>query len=209
MPDQHVAVAPVRRRISPVDPAPGAWAVIGLGSVGVRVLRSIAAASVPVLGYECGAATEVALPARWGHRVIALDEIDDMDLLAVTSEDAETGEINTDYFAGVVLATGTEVPDFADPELLNVHDARPVLAHRTFTPRNPAVLVAGRRPDAELLASVVARYAVTLRDEPRRALAFHRHVCARIIPGWPPVPPDPDDGLDAAELLAQDLTVLQ
>lgn len=43
---------------------------------------------------------------RFGHRVIDIEEVDDEDLLAVTSRDVVTGEITTDYFSGVVLATG-------------------------------------------------------------------------------------------------------
>lgn len=206
MPQRNTVVAPVRRRISPVDPAPGAWAVLGVGAKGADVLRELTLARIPALGYDRRPAGADDLPARWGHEVIAVDEIDDMDLLAVTSQDAATREINTDYFSGVVLATGEPIPAFLDPEVLNVHGALPVLAHRTFTPRHPAVLVADT--EQHVRAAVVAGYAVALRDDPRRALAFHRHVCARIMPGWPQTPPDPDDGADYRDLLARDLDVL-
>lgn len=201
--------APVLRRRSPVDPVPGTWAVLGLGAHGAAVIDRLAAARVPVLGYDRRTGTG-SWPARWGHHVVALDEIEDVDLLAVTSQDIATGEINTDYFTGVVIATGADVPAFVDPELLNALDTVPRLAHRTFTPRHPAVLVAFT-DTPELLAlqaDVVAAYATALTERPRQALWFHRRICAPIIPGWPQQPRDPDAAAPLPDLLRADRDAL-
>ena len=212
VPPRHVPVVPVMRRPSPVDPAPGAWAVVGLGAHGQAMRAALARAGVPTLGYD--EVEGIGVPdgsIRWGHRVIAIEEIDDIDALAVTSRDVATGEITTEYLAGVVLSVGGyDDWHFIDPDMLNVCDGRPVLAHRMFTPRHPAVVVSGPDVTAGLdrQAEVVAAYAGALRTSPRRALAFHRRACARLLPGYPRVTTDPVAGQDYETVLSHDLQSL-
>ncbi len=198
------------RRPSPLDPASGSWAVVGVGDHGTAVLRGLAQAQVPALGYDRrsdGGDDRV----RWGHEVLAIEEIEDIDALAVTSRDVATGEITTEYVAGAVICTGPYSDwSFIDPDTLNVVAGEPVLAHRMFTPRHPALVVSG--PDVtaglEHQAQVIATYARTLRQEPRRALAFHRRACARLLPGYPRVQTDPVAGEDYDDVLDRDLTSL-
>ncbi len=214
VPPRHVPVVPVMRRPSPVDPLPGTWAVIGVGDHGAAVLAGLGRGGVPALGYdrrEPAPDVESAETVRWGHEVIAIDEIEDIEALAVTSRDVVTHEITTEYFAGVAIGAGAygDWP-FIDPDLLNVVDGRPVLAHRMFTPRHPAVIVSG--PDVavglERQADVIAAYAASLRTRPREALSFHRRACARLLPGYPRVRTDPVAGEDYDTVLDRDLETL-
>lgn len=211
-PPRHVPAAPVMRRPSPVDPAPGSWAVIGMGGHGAAVLSALHAGSVPALGYDRRPQGGQDEHLRWGHEVIAVDEIEDIDALAVTSRDVVTHEITTEYFAGAVIAVGAYRDwGFIDPDMLNVVADRPVLAHRMFTPRHPAVIVSG--PDVEVAlsrqAGVIAAYAATLRNRPREALGFHRRACARLLPGYPRVVTDPVADEDYEAVLERDLEILR
>lgn len=210
VPPRHVPVVPVMRRLSPVDPAPGAWAVVGTGAHGRAVLGGLADHGIPVLGYDSsGPGSDPRV--RWGHEVIAIDEIDDIDSLAVTSRDVTTHEITTEYFAGVALCVGAYGDwRFIDPDMLNVCEGRPALAHRMFTPRHPAIVVSG--PDVTaglpLQVEVIAAYAVALRQSPRAALSFHRRACARLLPGFPRVVTDPVADQDYEAVLGRDLESL-
>lgn len=199
------------RRPSPEDPATGTWAVIGMGDHGTAVRQALLEAGVDVLSYDKSPGADGGAGALWGHLVIAVEEIDDIDALAVTSVDLAQRTLVTDYVAGVVVCVGAYADwPFLDPETLNVVTDTPVLAHRMFTPRHPAIVVSG--PDAdpalERQAQVVARYAAALGHDPRAALAFHRRVCARLLPGWPRVDTDPAAGEDYDEVLTADLAVL-
>lgn len=200
------------RRPSPEDPATGTWAVIGVGDHGTAVCAALREAGVDVLAYDKVAPVDASAPdALWGHLVIAVEDIDDIDSLAVTSVDLAQRTLVTDYVAGVVVCAGAyDDWPFLDPETLNVVTDTPVLAHRMFTPRHPAIVVSGPDADPALdrQAQVVARYAAALRDDPRAALAFHRRVCTRLLPGWPRVATDPAAGLDYDEVLTADLAVL-
>ncbi len=200
------------RRPSPEDPATGTWAVIGMGAHGAAVRAALVDAGVDVLSYDRLPQADDGEPGvLWGHLVIAVEEIDDIDALAVTSVDLAQRTLVTDYVAGVAICVGAYADwPFLDPETLNVVTDTPVLAHRMFTPRHPAIVVSG--PDAdpalERQAQVVARYAAALRADPRAALAFHRRVCARLLPGWPRVATDPAAGQDYDEVLTADLALL-
>lgn len=210
VPPRHVPVVPVMRRLSPVDPEPGAWAVIGAGDHGLAVLAGLDDSGIPVIGYDQGRAGSDPR-VRWGHQVIAIEEIDDIDSLAVTSRDSVTHEITTEYFAGVALCVGVyDDWRFIDSGMLNVCDERPVLAHRMFTPRHPAVVVSG--PDVTvglpLQAEVIAAYAAALQASPRDALSFHRKACARLLPGFPRVVTDPVADEDYETVLGRDLESL-
>lgn len=209
-PPRHVTVAPVMRRPSAFDPAPGSWAVIGVGGHGTQVLDQFAAAGVPAIGYDPVVAGDRA-DVMWGHCVIAVEEIDDIDALAVTSRDERTHEITTEYVAGVAICVGAyDDWGFIDPETLNVCAAQPVLAHSMFTPRHPAIVVAGAQGVAggRRQAEVIAAYAAALRDDPRSALTFHRTACARLLPGYPRLTTDPAAGEDLAAVLSRDLEAL-
>ena len=208
-PPRSVPTAPVLRRRSPLDPPPGSWAVVGVGAHGREVLSALDRSGIPAVGYEVAAGPEGS-PVRWGHKVIAIEEIDDIDSLAVTSRAA--GEITTDYYSGVVICVGAyDDWDFIDPETLNVCAEGPVLAHRMFTPRHPAIIVSGpdSDPGLEHQAQLIAAFAGALRDHPRTALSFHRRACARLLPGWPRVTTDPAAGRDYEEVLAEDLAQLR
>ena len=102
------SVAPVLRRPSTINPAPDAWAVVGTGIRGSTALRALHAVGIPAVGYDRSPDTVVtgAADVLLGHEVIALEEIEDIDALGVTSRDVKTGEISTDYFAGAIIATG-------------------------------------------------------------------------------------------------------
>ncbi|MFN8125989.1 MAG: hypothetical protein U0R64_05720 [Candidatus Nanopelagicales bacterium] len=197
------------RRPSPEDPPVGTWAVLGMGDHGTAIRDALAGSGVDVLAFDSRPGTDAGV--LWGHHVIAIEEIDDIDALAITSVDLAERVLVTDYVTGVVVSVGAyrDWP-FLDPETLNVVTDTPVLAHRMFTPRHPAIVVSG--PDAapalERQAQVVARYAVTLRVDPRAALTFHRRVCARLLPGWPRADHDPAAGQDYDAVLAADLAVL-
>lgn len=208
-PPRSVATAPVLRRLSPLDPPPGSWAVVGAGSHGRAVMAALERSGIPHVGYDRRAGAD-GEHLRWGHRVIAIEDIDDIDSLAVTTRAA--GEITTDYFAGVVICVGGyDRWDFIDPDTLNVCADGPVLAHRMFTPRHPAIVVSGPDSDPGLdhQAELIAAFAAALRDHPRTALAFHRRACARLLPGWPRVTTDPAAGRDYDQVLAEDLALLR
>ncbi len=208
------------RRPSAVDPAAGTWAVIGLGDHGNSVAKALHARGIPVMGYDVrpgpvGAqaadGVDTTQLARWGHRVIAVDEIDDIDSLAVTSRDVASHEITTEYFAGVAVCAGAYADwDFIEPEMLNVCDGRPALAHRMFTPRHPAIIVSGPDVTAGLArqAEVIAAYASALRHAPRAALSFHRRACGRLLPGFPRVSTDPVADENYLTVLDRDLASL-
>lgn len=180
---------PVRRRRSPIDPVAGTWAVIGCGAAGTDALGALRVHGVPALGYDKDGPVVAGPPpeVRWEHRVIDVDEVDDVDSLAVTSEDAVSGEINTDYVAGVVLAVRPQGGwPFVEDELMNIHDGVAQLAHGIFTPRHPGILAL---PDSSAAGcELVASYAAALWRHPRGALAFHRRVCEPLLPGWPQAP---------------------
>lgn len=193
-------VEQVRRRRSPIDPPDGCWAVVGVGIRGSHALAEFAARNVPSIGYEISGnlvaevgsdrqADEIATAdwidnVRFGHLVIAIEEIEDLDLLAVTSRDCQTQEINTDYFAGVVLAIPGD--SFIRQGLVDLADGAWQSMHDLFISDNPALLVlaesdSGARYSADgwqelvgLQAAVAARFAHVLRENPRGALAFHR-----------------------------------
>lgn len=141
---QRGRVAKVRRRRSPIDPPDGSWAVIGTGTgSGVQhstVLGALAGVHIPVVGYEANHGDENGSDQliRFDHIVISVDEIDDIEGLAVTSWDRVTGEINTDYFAGVVVATRDT--RFCG-DLIDSTDFPPSPVHRLFTPHHPAVVL--------------------------------------------------------------------
>ena len=168
-------VVAVRRRPSPLDLPPQSWAVLGLGSRGMRAFSVLAAVGIPVVGYDPQPAGKGPTTARmrFDHRVIALAEIDDIDAIAVTSRAEDTGEINTDYFSGVVVATGSEVVSGGDAaDLLPDPGSAAV-----FSPYHPAVLDLTRTSAdlaEETVAQVVAQYARRLADTPREGLAIHR-----------------------------------
>lgn len=194
---QSGSVAQVMRRRSPIDPPDGCWAVVGAGERGSRVLAELQAVGLPAVGYdlhespadalaprtqgEAAAARGEYAKVRFGHVVIAIEEIEDIDLLAVTSRDCETGELNTDYFTGVVA---TPVRDSAvGPIFPGVGAEEWGTFHSLFSSHNPAVLVlaeAQRASDRDRLAregaKLAAGYANLLRSNPRRALSFNRHV---------------------------------
>lgn len=214
VPPRHVPVAPVMRRPSPLEPQPGSWAVIGSGGHGSAVLAGLQRGGIPAIGYDAmthGPDADMDDMVRWGHEVIAIDEIEDIEAMAVTSRDVVTHEITTEYFAGVVIAVGGYQDwAFVDPDMLNVVSDRPVLAHRMFTPRHPALIVSG--PDVAVgldrQADVIAAYAGSLRNQPREALSFHRRVCARLLPGYPRVVTDPVADEDYDAVLTRDLKTL-
>jgi hypothetical protein len=132
--------------------------------------------------------------AGGGHEVIAIDEIEFIRALAVTVGTSSPRDA-TEYFAGVAIGCQA---------------GRPVLAHRMFTPRHPAVIVSG--PDVavglERQADVIAAYAASLRTRPREALSFHRRACARLLPGYPRVRTDPVADEDYDTVLDRDLETL-
>jgi hypothetical protein len=249
----------VRRRRSPIDPPDGSWAVIGVGNQRSPILDALASAGIPAVGYEKdpgGTRTSAGTRAppdrsirfvdsdepdplvRFNHIVISVDEIDDIEGLAVTSWDRLTGEINTDYYAGICVAT--ENTGFIG-DLVDSGDELSSQTNRVFTPHHPAVVLvgsnrrgsdvppagwtggdpvkrggarpkgvagtgvgvgarpaaptrgepaAGRQPGtrsasedlARSEAEFVAAYAKLLFDSPRKALNFHRHICAEIEP---------------------------
>lgn len=198
---------PVRRRRSPIDPVVGTWAVIGCGTVGTAALSALRAHGVPALGYDAEGPASAAPPeVRWEHRVIDVEEVEDVDQLAVTSEDAVSGEINTDYVAGVVVAVRPQDGwPFVEDELMNVHNGVAQLAHGIFTPRHPGIVVLP--DDLATGCEVVASYAAALWRHPRGALGFHRRVCEALLPGWPQTSgsvqaSDDDLRRDLAELVA-------
>ena len=211
---RQVPVRPVMRRPSPLDPATGTWAVIGAGTHGTAAQQALVAAGIPAIRYDRAPAVDradSAVDRRMGHEVISVEEIEDIEALAVTSRDVITDEITTEYVSGVVIATGPYADwSFIDPDTLNVVDGRPVLAHRMFTPRHPAIVLSG--PDVtaglERQDAVIAAYAAALRNNPRRALAFHRRACARLLPGYPRVVTDPVADQDYEAVLAADLASL-
>lgn len=192
----------------------GTWAVIGAGTHGTAAREALAAAGIPTIDYDSTAAAgegDGIGVQRRGHEVIAIEEIEDIESLAITSRDVATDEITTEYVSGAVICTGTYADwSFIDPDTLNVVDGHPVLAHRMFTPRHPAIVVSG--PDVtaglERQATVIAAYAAALRSEPRRALAFHRRACARLLPGYPRVVTDPVADQDYEAVLDADLASL-
>lgn len=203
----------VLRRPSPIDPAPDAWAVVGAGTRGEVAIRALRSAGIPVVGYDVstvagGSSDSHILP---GHEVIDIEEIDDVDALGVTSRDLASGVITTDYFAGVVVATGhleagVEL-GFLDDEMLNMHAGRPRLAREIFTPHHPALIllgVAGGYLDSlDQESRVIARYAALLRDNPRAALAYHRHACLALLDSLA-IEQHPDRG-DVSEEQRRDL----
>lgn len=218
-PVRHVPVRPVMRRPSQLDPTAGTWAVIGAGDHGTAVAAALTAAGIPTLRYDrsTSARSTSAEPSRptaaelIGHEVIAIEEIEDIEALAITSRDVTTDEITTEYVSGVVICTGRyDDWSFIDPDTLNVVDGHPVLAHRMFTPRHPAIVISGPDVTAGLQqqADVIAAYAATLAAEPRRALAFHRRACARLLPGYPRVVVDPVADQDYESVLDRDLASL-
>ncbi len=186
-------VAPVLRRPSPIDPGPDAWAVVGAGFRGGFAIRALRSTGIPIVGYDVALAPIAATPADpdllLGHEVIAIEEIEDVDALGVTSRDVATGIISTDYFAGVVVASGPLQAGvelgFLDDEMLNMHGGRPRLAREIFTPHHPALIllgVAGGYLDSlDHESRVIAHYAAALRDNPRVALAYHRHACLSLL----------------------------
>lgn len=185
------SVAPVLRRPSTINPAPDAWAVIGAGIRGSTALRALQAVGIPAVGYDRSPDVVVAGAADvlLGHEVIALEEIEDIDALGVTSRDATTGEISTDYFAGAIIATGKLNPltdlAFLDSEILNVHGDQPRLARKMFTPHHPALILlgisGGYLDSLDQESRLVASYAAALREDPRKALAYHRHICLSLL----------------------------
>lgn len=148
-----VPVAPVRRRPSRLDPPVGSWALIGHTVLEDEIRRAFGQRGIPLIGYD---------RTGTGREVISVDEIDDVDSLSVTSRDVRSGEIHTDYFAGVVCClTSPEsvAPDFAAPGV--------------FSPFHPAFITPRTAGDAEESAD----YARQLAADPRTALARHRHAC--------------------------------
>ena len=176
----RTAYAEVLRRPSPLDVPAQSWAVVGLGDRGLRALTVLEAAGLPVLGYDAASTISATGPARtWlGHRVIALAEIDDIDAIAVTSRAEQTGEINTDYFLGVVVATGATVVAGGDAaDLLPDPGAATV-----FSPYHPAVIDLTRTSADmanEAVELVLAPYARRLAEAPRAGLAMHRELVRR------------------------------
>lgn len=77
---------------------------------------------------------------RFDHVVIAVDEIDDIEGLAVTSWDRLTEEINTDYYAGIVVAT--QDTGFCG-DLIDSAGLSSSPESRIFTPHHPAVVLVG------------------------------------------------------------------
>jgi len=119
-------------------------------------MRQLFLKDVPMVSYDTDST---------GRTVISVDEIDDIDSLAVTSKDTVTGEIHTDYLAGVVCCTrdpASIAEDFVVPG-----------ATSAFTPRHPAFVMVRDSRESEL----VAEYAQQLRDDPRGGLTRHRHLC--------------------------------
>lgn len=212
------------RRPSQLDPTVGTWAVIGAGAHGTAVAAALTAGGIPTLRYDRStSARSTSTPSTSaeaslgtagdliGHEVIAIEEIEDIEALAVTSRDVTTDEITTEYVSGVVICTGRyDDWPFIDPDTLNVVEGHPVLAHRMFTPRHPAIVISGPDVTAGLQqqADVIAAYAATLAAEPRRALAFHRRACARLLPGYPRVLVDPVADQDYESVLDRDLASL-
>lgn len=190
------AVKEIRRRRSPIDPPDGSWALIGAGVERSTILDALAGVDIPAVGYEKNHGHEgdhdedhsnesFDQLVRFDHLVVSVDEIDDIESLAVTSWDRLTGEINTDYFAGIVVATTSTrfCGDLVDPA-----DAATSQTRRVFTAHHPAVLLvgpagagAGTNPAvaARAEADFAAEYAKLLADSPRAALSFHRRVCSR------------------------------
>ena len=184
-------VAPVQRRPSPIDPLPEAWAVVGAGTRGSAALRALAAVGIPAIGYD--RTSDLDFPGDSqvldGHDVIAVEEIEDIDALGVTSRDLKTDAISTDYYAGVVVATGklehlTEL-GFLDREVLNVYGGRPRLARQMFTPHHPALILlgvtGGYLDSLDQESRIIARYADRLSSDPRQALAYHRQICLSLL----------------------------
>lgn len=182
--------SPSVRRPSTIDVRPDAWAVIGAGTRGQVAMRALRSMSIPVVGFD--AALSVAADQRdvlTGHRVLSIDEIEDIDALGVTSQEAGTGTISTDYFAGVIVAMGESQDasdiDFLDSDMLNVHAGLPRLARQIFTPHHPALILLnlgrGYLDSLDQEARVIAGYAALLRDDPRAALAYHRHACLDLL----------------------------
>ena len=184
-------VAPVLRRPSPIDPVPEAWAVVGAGTRGAAALRALAAVGIPAVGYD--KSLDLGLPSNsqilGGHDVIAVEEVEDIDALGVTSRDLTSGVISTDYFARVVVATGklehlTEL-GFLDEEVLNVYGGRPRLARHMFTPHHPALILlgvtGGYLDSLDQESRIIARYADRLSNDPRQALAYHRQICLSLL----------------------------
>jgi hypothetical protein len=173
-----------------------------------------------VVAYE--ARTDVGLGTAdvlAGHEVLAIEEIEDIDALGVTTHDHGTGTMSTDYFAGVVVATGPlaagEKVGFLDDEMLNIHGGRPRLAREMFTPHHPALILLGISGgfldslDSE--SRVISRYAALLRDDPRAALEFHRRACLPLLDSLALAQhPDRADVSEQQrrDLLAADLTTL-
>ena len=54
----------------------------------------------------------------------------------------------------------------------------------------------------------MAMISAAKRNNPRRALAFHRRACARLLPGYPRVVTDPVADQDYEAVLAADLASL-
>ena len=185
------SVAPVLRCPSAINPAPDAWAVVGTGIRGSTALRAFQAVGIPAVGYDSSPDTAVSGPGDvlLGHEVIALEEVEDIDALGVTSRDIATGAISTDYFTGAVIATGRLDPlanlDFLDSEILNVHGGRPRLARQMFTPHHPALILLGISggflDSLDQESRLVASYAALLREDPRKALAYHRNICISLL----------------------------
>ena len=127
------------------------------GDHGTAVRQALLEAGVDVLSYDKSPGADGVSGALWGHLVIAVEEIDDIDALAVTSVDLAQRTLVTDYVAGVVVCVGAYADwPFLDPETLNVVTDTPVLAHRMFTPRHPAIVVSG--PDADPASSAKPRW---------------------------------------------------
>lgn len=230
-------VQEVLRRRSPIDPPDGSWAVIGVGTEPSVVLDALESVGISAVGYEKTAdlGRRPDQVVRFDHVVVSVDEIDDIEGLAVTSRDRLTGEINTDYYVGIVVATRNTrfCGDLVDPD-----DSAPLVMRRVFTPHNPAVVLvgpvetesdatpvtragtdpvgkvdtdsvprAGAKSSAGVQADFVAAYARLLADSPRRALSFHRGVCA--APERPRDVGTAPGGLAEQKLSAADVAVDQ
>jgi hypothetical protein len=169
-------IAEVRRRPSPLDLPPQSWAVVGLGGRGLAAMTGLGSAGLPVLGFDRITPNETVDVAstRYGHEVIALAEIDAIDAIAVTSQDWMTGEINTDYFAGLLVATGLEPVAGGDaPDLLPEPDSGAV-----FSPHHPAVidLTNCNQADVDHMAAALPAFVALLATAPRSGLSLHRAI---------------------------------